>query len=688
MSDPDDDPKISLSPLPSLWPARLAIVDIVGAPTITGFSAAKSPITAGTATTLTAVFSGDSGHVDNGLGLVATGIPIPTGNLATTTTFTLTVTNAAGGSASAQVTVEVVAAPSIASFTAAKSPITAGTATNLTAVFSGGAGSVDNGLGAVVTGVPIHTGNLMATKTYTLTVTNAAGTSAVFQTTVAVVAAPDAQIIAQAIATEGDGGLLAMVADQAGSTYAWTIINGTITAGSGTRTITFTAGAAGTLTLQCAVTNAGGSTDSKSAKVEVLAVPSIGAFTATPAEISAGGSSTLAFTFANGTGAINQDLGAVNSGGNVIVSPASTMTYTLTVTNAAGTSVTASATVTVVGGPSITRFAATPSIITTGGSSTLEFTFSNGTGTIDPSIGSVNSGGSKAITPSVTTTYTLTVTNPLGATITSTATVTVVPPPSITSFTASATQFYVNQGSTITANFSNGTGVVNPGGLSITSGTGLHVTPGMATRYVLTVTNAAGTSVSANLTLRPGIALGSGPLASHCLVLNSNGTAWSWGHNFIGQLGDGAKADRSTPRQILGLSEGVALAGGNLHSLALKSDGSVWAWGWNAVGQLGDGTTTDRFAPTPLPGLTEVSALAAGGLQSLALKSDGTVWAWGVNGQGQLGDGTTTNRPAPVQVSGLSDVAVKKFRGLAGRPGRLLGIFPRPYLAASAQCSP
>lgn len=76
--------------------------------------------------------------------------------------------------------------------------------------------------------------------------------------------------------------------------------------------------------------------------------------------------------------------------------------------------------------------------------------------------------------------------------------------PSISSFTASSTRFFVSQGTTLTAVFANGTGVVNPGNLAVTSGVSFSVKPGMATHYTLTVNAAVGTSVSANLVVYPG----------------------------------------------------------------------------------------------------------------------------------------------------------------------------------------
>ena len=82
----------------------------VPAPTIISFTPAALTIPAGTATTLTAVFTNGTGSVNQSVGAVASGIPVSTGDLSATATFTLTVTNSAG-SVTQQVTVNVTPPP-------------------------------------------------------------------------------------------------------------------------------------------------------------------------------------------------------------------------------------------------------------------------------------------------------------------------------------------------------------------------------------------------------------------------------------------------------------------------------------------------------------------------------------------------------------------------------------------------
>jgi alpha-tubulin suppressor-like RCC1 family protein len=136
------------------------------------------------------------------------------------------------------------------------------------------------------------------------------------------------------------------------------------------------------------------------------------------------------------------------------------------------------------------------------------------------------------------------------------------------------------------------------------------------------------------------------------------GTAWAWGENTWGQVGDCTTACDVEPVDLSGLGEFVAIDAGWMHTLALRSDGTVWAWGGNRYGQLGDGTAVDSPCPVQVTGLQEVKAIAAGGVFSMALKRDGTVWAWGDNYTRECGICESTQIPVvePVQIEELSDV--------------------------------
>lgn len=154
------------------------------------------------------------------------------------------------------------------------------------------------------------------------------------------------------------------------------------------------------------------------------------------------------------------------------------------------------------------------------------------------------------------------------------------------------------------------------------------------------------------------------------LALRADGTVWAWGLNHRGQLGDGTTEYRFTPVRVLGLT-GVISVVADIHSdraYALLADGTVRAWGDNYEGQLGNGTTgyspTTGYneatgyssVPVQVVGLKGVTSLSAGFLATYAVLADGTVRAWGTNATGELGDGTTIDRNAPVQVAGLTRV--------------------------------
>src|SRR5450759_972395 len=146
----------------------------------------------------------------------------------------------------------------------------------------------------------------------------------------------------------------------------------------------------------------------------------------------------------------------------------------------------------------------------------------------------------------------------------------------------------------------------------------------------------------------------------------SPGSAWAWGYNGYGQLGNGTTTNSSTPVAVTNGTSVTAIAGGGNHSLALTSTGQVLAWGYNGHGQLGNGTTTNSSTPVavslPPFGIT-VTAIAGGGLHSLARTSTGQVLAWGYNHEGELGNGTTTDSSTPVAVSLPSGTTVTAIAG-------------------------
>ena len=139
----------------------------------------------------------------------------------------------------------------------------------------------------------------------------------------------------------------------------------------------------------------------------------------------------------------------------------------------------------------------------------------------------------------------------------------------------------------------------------------------------------------------------------HTVALKTDGTLWSWGYNQFGQLGNfssGSTASRSTPvTTLLGGNNWKSIASGYAYTVALKTDGTLWTWGENFNGQLGVNDTTTRSTPvTTLLGGTNWKSIAGGYNHTVAIKTDGTLWCWGFNGYGNLGVNDTTTRNTPV----------------------------------------
>jgi alpha-tubulin suppressor-like RCC1 family protein len=142
--------------------------------------------------------------------------------------------------------------------------------------------------------------------------------------------------------------------------------------------------------------------------------------------------------------------------------------------------------------------------------------------------------------------------------------------------------------------------------------------------------------------------------SDHSLGVRQSGTAWSWGCNGSGRLGDNTTVNRSSPVSIVGdFTDWCQVSAGNLHSLAVRQTGTAWAWGCNSIGQLGDNTVVSRLSPVQVVGgFTDWCQVSAGQTHTLGVRTNGTAWAWGAAGQGKVGDNTAVNKSSPVSVVG------------------------------------
>jgi alpha-tubulin suppressor-like RCC1 family protein len=153
----------------------------------------------------------------------------------------------------------------------------------------------------------------------------------------------------------------------------------------------------------------------------------------------------------------------------------------------------------------------------------------------------------------------------------------------------------------------------------------------------------------------------------HTCGVTSGGRSYCWGLNQSGQIGNGLQGtnvDALVPAVLGGVKFGDIFTG-FYSSCGLTSDGSAYCWGSNLYGQLGNGSTSGPdYCPTyPNTGACSVrpiavagglhfSVLALGGSSSCGLVAGGVAYCWGANTSGQLGNGSTTNSSVPVVVAG------------------------------------
>lgn len=80
----------------------------------------------------------------------------------------------------------------------------------------------------------------------------------------------------------------------------------------------------------------------------------------------------------------------------------------------------------------------------------------------------------------------------------------------------------------------------------------------------------------------------------------------------------------------------VAIAAGGDHTCALAEDGTAWCWGSDTRGQLGDGAPVGepRAVPVRVAGGLAFVSLALGEHHSCGIAGGGEAYCWGSGGYG------------------------------------------------------
>lgn len=131
---------------------------------------------------------------------------------------------------------------------------------------------------------------------------------------------------------------------------------------------------------------------------------------------------------------------------------------------------------------------------------------------------------------------------------------------------------------------------------------------------------------------------------------------YCWGIGSSGQLGIGSTpAVQSTPVEISGGGEWLDVSLGYQHACAIKSDHTAWCWGNQAMGRLGNGVGTSGTVPSPglVVGGHNWRDIEAGHSSGCGITMANKLYCWGTASEGQLGNGSSSGTVStPAEVSG------------------------------------
>lgn len=157
---------------------------------------------------------------------------------------------------------------------------------------------------------------------------------------------------------------------------------------------------------------------------------------------------------------------------------------------------------------------------------------------------------------------------------------------------------------------------------------------------------------------------------AHACALNLVGTAYCWGADDAGQLGDTKLANSTTPIPVSDTTlVFTRITAGGRHTCGIVTSGIAYCWGDGALGQLGSGNADSSQVPRPVAGGRSYSAISAGSAHTCAVETTGSVYCWGNNATGQLGNGTTGAQLVPTLAN-----AGSSFTAISAGGGHTCGI--------------
>jgi hypothetical protein len=128
--------------------------------------------------------------------------------------------------------------------------------------------------------------------------------------------------------------------------------------------------------------------------------------------------------------------------------------------------------------------------------------------------------------------------------------------------------------------------------------------------------------------------------ANHQLAIKEDGTLWSWGFNYYGELGIGFSSNQTfdSPTKVGNFNDWEYVFAGNEISFGLRDGGKLYAWGYNQSGLLGFNDNSNRSTPERIGTDTWKKITVSNVLERsstehtiLGIKTDGQMYGWGSN---------------------------------------------------------
>jgi alpha-tubulin suppressor-like RCC1 family protein len=149
---------------------------------------------------------------------------------------------------------------------------------------------------------------------------------------------------------------------------------------------------------------------------------------------------------------------------------------------------------------------------------------------------------------------------------------------------------------------------------------------------------------------------GGAPSGTVCAI-DEDDSLWCWGTNDRGQVGDGTRENRNAPIQV-GAGRRWASVSAADHTCAVDDGGALHCWGGNAWGQLGIGThgedasdqRADELEPVLVSEEVEWREVSVGVEHTCAVARDDSGWCWGHGRRGILGNGSEDDSPVPLRL--------------------------------------